>query len=120
MNRPLSDQERQWLELVLGTLPKGEYFGGGQWINEKTSELKPLDEPKDASRWLAQIPSLRVSGRCECGDPNCKTIKFAREGRGPKVGIATVSDGEGHMLIALIDETTGELAELEVVFIPKQ
>jgi hypothetical protein len=113
--RPITDQERTWLERGIETLPTGEYQGGGKWVAVDTNKIKPLDEPIDPTYWLQQLDGLTVVAQCLCGESNCHTVRFRRSGAGRLVALATSSTPDRRMLIVHIDEDSGELAELEII-----
>lgn len=106
MNRKLTKQEKKWLIYGLKTLETGEYRGGGKWIDGKTGKIKSLDEPKSAELFLRQIDEIRVVRKCDCGQPECYTIKFQNyEPRKCGVMIETVTEDGRIMLIDVHNET---------------
>ena len=113
--RPLTLQERAWLVEGLQTLAAGEHFGGGQWTDAETNTVKPRDEPVDPAPYLAQVDSLRVVGRCECGEINCHTIRFQDYGLGEHSALVMSRTDDGRLLIISISEATERIVELEVV-----
>ncbi|HEY0048829.1 MAG TPA: hypothetical protein VGB68_06075 [Pyrinomonadaceae bacterium] len=115
MNRPLTEQEKEWMIRGLKTLETGEYFGGGNWIDTKANEIKPLDEPVNSEYFLNQIDNLRVVGKCNCGAPDCHTIQFQHFDKGKSASLVCYHTEDNRMLIILINEDTGKLAELEII-----
>ena len=116
IGRDLTKQEKDWLIQGLQTLKTGEYFGGGNWIEMETGKIKPLDEPIDPQFFLNQIIWLRVVSKCDCGEPNCHTVRFQKEGYSKsRVAIVTTYIEDGRMLIIHIDEESGIIIELEVI-----
>lgn len=115
MDRDLTKQEKEWLFKGLSTLESGKYFGGGRWVDTENGEFKPLDDPIDPAFWINQIDSLRVIGQCECGEPNCHTVKFQNFERGKSVALVCDSTDDKRMLIIHINEDNGLIAELEII-----
>lgn len=115
MNRALTEQEKKWLLRGLNTLGTGEYFGGGNWIDTKTGERLALDEPVDPQHLISQIESLRVVGKCDCGELNCHTVQFQNHERGKSVAIVCYHTEDNRMLIIPLNANTGRLAELEII-----
>lgn len=103
------------MELVLSTLPTGRYAGGGYWVDCETNQLKPLDEPIDSSPYLAQLDSLRVVGRCGCGQIDCHTVYFEHFEPGTTVNLAILITRTGDLLTVGVDLATDRLTELEVL-----
>lgn len=119
MNRKLTQQEKKWLRRGLKTLPKGEYFGGGKWIDVKTGKIKPKDKPLENKKYLEQIDGLRVIKKCKCGEKSCHTITFQhyKDGYhgGRSVLLAESHTEDGRMLIVFADRKTKMLTELEII-----
>ena len=115
MDREITKQERDWLIKGLNTLETGQYFGGGRWIDTKSGETKPIDEPVDPKYWFNQIDNLRVVGKCDCGESNCHTVKFQNFESGKVVALVCDSTYDGRMLIIHIHEDSGLIAELEII-----
>jgi hypothetical protein len=115
MSRPLIPQERKWLIEALSTMERGEHFGGGVLVEQKTGAVKPRDRAVDPSFFLNQVDSLLVTSKCECGDPNCLTVYFQHY-RGFHTGVVAFhQSGDGHTIIVHTDDGTGEINELEVI-----
>jgi hypothetical protein len=115
MNRPLTNQERNWLIRGLKTLETGEYFGGDNWIDTETNKRKSLDQPIDPLFHLQEVESLYVVGQCNCGERNCHTIQFQNYEKGKSAAIVCYHTEDKRMLIIHINESTGKLAELEII-----
>ena len=115
MNREVTKQERNWLIKGLSTLETGKYFGGGRWIDSETGKQKPLDEPIDPDYLLGQVDHLRVVSKCDCGEPDCHTVRFQNFESGKSVALVCDSTDDGRILIIHINEDSGLLAELEVI-----
>lgn len=113
--RELTAGEREWLILGLRTVATGEAWGGGRWVDTGTGLIEPRDSLVDPRPLLDQVDSLRVVGRCECGDPRCHTIRFQHYERGKSVAIVSHSTDDGRLLVIHVHEQTGLLAELEIV-----
>lgn len=115
MNRPITEQEKNWLIRGLKTLETGEYFGGGNWIDTETNEKKPFDEPVSSNFLLNQIDNLRVIDKCDCGETNCHTIKFQHFESGKSVAVVCYHTEDERMLIIHINEDIKMLSELEII-----
>ncbi|CAN5632167.1 MAG: hypothetical protein ACR2N0_18320 [Rubrobacteraceae bacterium] len=100
MDRQITEQERTWLLRSLKTLEAGEGFPDGEIVY--------------AAPYLTQLGELRVVGECECGEPNCHTIKFQHFGEGASVAFVDHHTEDGRMLTIFEDEA-GMLSELEVI-----
>jgi hypothetical protein len=88
VNRPLTQQERDWL-------------------------VQGLQALSDPAAYLAQVAQLRVVQQCDCNQPDCHTINF-QSFKGRKVqNIYGACSDDGRMLN--IDSHTGELLGLEVI-----
>jgi len=105
MNRALTEQERNWLVRGLNALGTGEYFGGGRWIDTKTNKRKRLDDPVDPTSLLNEVDDLRVIDECDCGEPNCHTVKFQNFERGKSAAIVCYYTEDSRMLIVHVKKT---------------
>jgi hypothetical protein len=114
-NRPITEQEREWLVQGLQSLATGEYSGGGNWIDCETGKVLPKDEPIDPKPYLDQLDALRVMAQCDCGDPNCHTVHFQGFSPGNSVALVEFHTEDDRMLIILVDRDTDKLAELEII-----
>jgi hypothetical protein len=115
VKRPLTKQEKDWLLRGLKTLETGEFFGGGNWIDVENKRRKKLDKPVNANFLLEQIDELQVTEKCNCGEPNCHTVKFQNFEIGKSVAVVCYHTEDKRMLIIHINENNGKLAELEII-----
>jgi hypothetical protein len=122
--RKLTSNERKWIILGLKTLKKGEYSGGGHWIDLKTRKIKDKDKPIDPKFFLDQVDNLRVISMCKCKScrANNKYIidfNYDKSKGGSKIGIVNYSieykPKLWRNLIIFVNDKTGQLTSMEIV-----
>ena len=122
--RKLTAYEKKWLIFGLNTLQKGEYAGGGHWIDVKTGKLKKKDEPIDPKFFLDQVDSLRVintykNKSSQLKDKHIIDFEFDKSKGGSNVNIVNYSieykPKLWRNLLIFINDKTGQLTSMEIV-----
>ncbi len=99
MNRKLTHQEVEWIQIALSDQHKE--FG------------------LDINDYLSQISSLRVIEECDCGDPTCHSVRFqnyeAGNSHGFADGTAKDKDNKAFMVTLFVNSATNMISELETM-----
>ncbi len=97
--RPLTSEEKAWVERAL--------------------REEPDLQGQDITKFLSQIDSLRVNEACDCGDPQCRSVRFQHYRPGFSYGLADAIMNKGtaqeFLVMLFADHETGLLTEIEVI-----
>ena len=114
LNRKITSEERAWLIHGLSSLRTGEYVGCHA-VDIATGTKPSPGAPIDPQPYLDQLDTLVVTKKCNCGQKNCHTVSFRRQGNSQSVALVEHQTDDGRLLIICVDEATRELSELEIV-----
>jgi len=99
MNRALFTDERSWIEATL-------------------AQEDSLSDDKKRF-YLEQLPHLRVSEECDCGNPKCRTVRFADYAKGCSTiiaqGVVHENLPEQLTIILFVNKDNDRLCEIETV-----
>ena len=88
------------------------------WIEQALREEPDL-QGKDITQYLEQIKSLKVAEQCDCGDAECKSVRFQHYRPGYSYGFADASINKGtnqeFLAIVFIDRETRLITEIKTV-----
>ena len=88
------------------------------WIEQALKEESDL-KSQDITQYLEQIKSLKVVEECDCGDRECKSVRFQHYRPGYSYGLADASINRGtnkeFLAIVFVDRQTRLITEIETV-----
>ena len=98
---------------------KRELTATEKWWVEEALNQEPEVSDLEKATYKLQLENLKVIEECDCGDPNCGSVKFSDYVQGHSVAIADAiihkHSSEEFLVILFINEVSDRFSELETV-----